>query len=261
MHTLASLHSDMFSVLLHDAPSTIAEALPDWTPWDRLGVVIDEPLGGIGASHLIQIAITSFYEALPRRRGELEVYPDIYAFHVGKGWGTHAAFDFWPARREVMVSGDPRDLLDAINDRGITRLVVPDRPGAEPNYRPKEADTALDRVVSAFAYNPSGVTTNADLKISGKDKRTEINPTRVIHPIRLEKTIDAAKAFKETDIAYIEWLKERENDVSPADMRRAEQQRQRLLKDGLATETYRRIDTTEALKRMAWRARKALAGG
>jgi hypothetical protein len=255
VHTIASLHSDMFSVLLDGTPSSIDGVLPDWTLWDRLGVVIDEPMGGIGASHMIQIAITSYYEASERRRGALEVYPDIYAIHVGKGWGTHSAFDFWPARREVILSDDPRDLLDAINDRGITRLVVPDRPEAALDYRPKEADTAIDRITSAFAYHPSGRADRADVTISGKDKRTEINPSRVIRPIRLEKTVKTAKAFKETDLAYIEWLKERDNDVTAEDVARVELQRKALLKDGAATETYRRIGVVEALKRMAWRAR------
>src|SRR4051812_7496547 len=104
MHTVALLRSEMFGIEVDGIPAQISNVLPGWHLHDRLGLVIDEALGGLGATHLVQIAITSFYAALERRRGELSVYPEIYAFHFGKGRGSHAAFDFWPARREVLLS-------------------------------------------------------------------------------------------------------------------------------------------------------------
>ncbi|RWE06186.1 MAG: hypothetical protein EOS23_31720 [Mesorhizobium sp.] len=64
------------------------------------------------------------------------------------------AFDFWPRRREKILTDDPHTVLDAINDFGITRLAVPD--GIEIEHRPKEEDAALDRIVTAVAYLPSG---------------------------------------------------------------------------------------------------------
>lgn len=253
MHTIALLRSEMFDVSVNGARTGIAEVLPQWNRLDRLGLVIDSALGGLGASHLVQIAITSFYESAKRRQGELTVYPEIYAFHVGKGWGSHAAFDFWPARREVMVSSDPKDLLDAINDRGITRLVVPDRPEVEFDYRPKEVDTALDRIVSAFAYHPGGRTDGADVAIRGNDRRTEINPTRVLRPVYLDRPVVTEKAFKESDTAYVAWLKLRAADITPEENAVAYARRQALVQDGVATETYRRIGVAEALARMASR--------
>ncbi|QTO23367.1 hypothetical protein [Burkholderia seminalis] len=253
MHTITQLRAEMFSVRVRDDAATIDDVFPDWGVLDRLGIVIDEPLGGLGASHLIQIAISRFYDASPRRRAELSVYPDIYAFHVGRGWGSHAAFDFWPARREVILTDDPCDLLDAINDRGITRLVVPDRQEAPFNYRPKEVDTALDRICTAFAYHPSGRTTASDVSISGTDRRTEINPDNVMRPMRLVQPRRLAKPLKESDAAYIEWMKARAGDLGPDDIAYAEARRKALRTDGLATETYRRIGVDEALKRLASR--------
>jgi hypothetical protein len=92
----------------------------------------------------------------PSRRKELAVYPEIYAFHIGRGRGAHAPYDFWPARREVITSMDHREVLDAINDRGITRLAVPDRPIRTVVHRPKEEDAAFDRLASGFVYSASG---------------------------------------------------------------------------------------------------------
>jgi hypothetical protein len=112
---------------------------------------------------LLQIAITSFYDIKPSRRTELTAYPEINAFHIGRGYGAHAPYDFWPARREVITSLDHREVLDAINDRGITRLAVPGRQPRDVIHRPKEVDAALDRIASAFVYSPSGRVADPDL--------------------------------------------------------------------------------------------------
>lgn len=251
MHTVTQLKTAMFDVSVDGAPAKPADVFPGWHLHDRLGVVIDEPLGGLGATHLIQLAITSFYDAAERRRGELTVYPEIFAFHFGKGHGSHAAFDFWPARREVMLSGDPCDLLDAINDRGITRLAVPDRSARAFEYRPKEADTALDRIQSAFAYDPSGRVKDGTIRIAGNHRASEFNPGRVLRPVYLDKPKELDKPFKEADSAYIIWLKLRATDLTQEQRDARIAWRDGMKQDGIVWETYRPITVEDALVMMA----------
>jgi hypothetical protein len=253
MHTVTLLQSAMFDIEIDGAASDVRGLLPDWHIHDRLGLVIDEPLGGLGATHLIQAAITCFYNAAERRRGALTLYPEIYAFHFGGGQGSLAAFDFWPARREVILSDDPRDLLDAINDRGITRLAVPDRPERAVEFRPKEVDTALDRLQSAFVYTPTGRTADADVKIFGNDPRTELNPGRALRPVYRDRPIASAKPFKESDTSFIDWLRLREGDVTADQRAAAIRRREEIRETGLVAETYRRVGIPEALSRMAGR--------
>jgi hypothetical protein len=255
MHVVALLKSDMFDVRIGDGPGGIADIFPHWHPLDRFGLVIDSPLGGLGATHLLQIAITSFYDVKESRRTERKVYPEIYAFHAGKGHGTHAPFDFWPQRREKIVSRDHRDMLDAINDCGITRLAVPDRPLRDLVHRPKEEDAALDRIVTAVAYSSSGRIPRPDFSIAGNDRRTEYNPSRVLRPL----VPDAAPTeparpgiqVKEVDPTYRNWLLEREGDVTEQDRVDAAHRREALKNaSGLATETYRFLRVADALKRL-----------
>ncbi|WP_152536139.1 hypothetical protein [Mesorhizobium loti] len=255
MHVVTLLKADMFDVEIDGKPASIAQALPDWNPHDRFGLVIDDALGGIGATHLLQIAITSFYDIKPSRRTELTVYPEIYAFHIGKGYGAHAPYDFWPARREIITSLDHREVLDAINDRGITRLAVPDRAPREVVHRPKEVDAALDRIASAFVYDPSGRVSDPDLVISGNDRRTEYNPNSALRPrytdSRPASVSTAAKPVKELDSSYQDWLRKREHDLTAEERAFVERRRQELRQDGLVTETYRRVGVREALMRLA----------
>lgn len=123
MHLMALLKSELFEIEIAERRSSIDELFPDWNPLDRFGLVIDEAFGGLGATHLLQAAMCAYYDAKASRRTNLTVYPEIYAFHIGRGFGAHAHYDFWPARREVILETlDHREVLDAINDRGITRL-------------------------------------------------------------------------------------------------------------------------------------------
>jgi hypothetical protein len=257
MHVASLLTSAMFDVEIDGRPASIAQALPDWSPHDRFGVVIDEALGGTGASHLIQVASVAFYDVKPARRRELPVYPEIYAFHVGRWHGSHSAFDFWPARREVIVEGDHRNLLDAINDRAITRLAIPEREPGEIKHRQKEPEAALDRMVQAFLYDPSGRVAQPDLVIAGNDAKTEYSPGRVLRPLYPDaKTPPTPRPgpkgtiVKERDPAYGEWLEARRHDVTDAQRDAIEQARESRKRNGTTSEAYRRIPVEEAVARL-----------
>lgn len=264
MHVVSLLKSGMFDVQIEGKPAAIADVFPDWHAHDRFGLVIDEPFGGIGATHLLQLAMTLFYDVKPSRRTTLAVYPEIYAFHIGKGHGAHAPYDFWPARREVILSNDHREILDAINDRGITRLAVPDRKPRQVQHRPKEEDAALDRIVSAFVYSPGGQVENADLVIAGNDKRTEYNPRQALRPFSPERSSSAvsttARPVKETDTSYTDWLRERKDDVTEDHRLAIEQRRERLRKDGIVSESYRRTAVADALGILAGAGRPCETG-
>lgn len=266
MHVVSLLKTEMFDIDIAGRRASISELFPDWHPHDRFGLVIDEAFGGIGATHLLQSAMMAYYDVKPTRRTTHAVYPEIYAFHVGRGHGAHAPYDFWPARREVILrTSDHREILDAINDRAITRLAVPDRPMRDVVHRPKEEDAAFDRIASAFAYSATGRVADSDVTILGNDRRTEYNPHQALRPLSevapTRPAVVGGRPVKETEDDYLQWLIERDEDVSQADRNLARSRREALKgPSGLATETYRRVSVAEALKRLA-SAGRASEGG
>ncbi len=255
MHMIHLLTSEMFEVWRYGQRSSLQAVFPNWEANDRFGIVIDEPLGGLGATHLIQIAATMFYDAKPNRRTERKVYPEIYALHYGRGFGAHAPFDFWPVRREVILERDHRVLLDAINDRGITRLAIPDRPERCLEHRPKEEDAALDRIVSTILYSPTGQIEGSDFSIRGNDQRTEFNPKQVLRltqgsPQKAVSSAGSSASIKESDTSYYDWIESRKSDITSYDRDRAERRRKTLQDErGLSTESYRFINVADALQR------------
>ncbi|MCK9248331.1 MAG: hypothetical protein M0P31_05055 [Solirubrobacteraceae bacterium] len=254
MHTARQLDESLFTIEIDGRPTDRAALLRGWGPLDRLGVVTHEPLGTIGASHLLQLAITAFYDARPARRDrERPVYPDVFVFHVGGRWGDHADFDVYPPRKEVFVDDDPRSILEAINDRGITRLVVPDRAPEPTQHGWKEPAQALDRIVDAWAYSPTGRVAGGDVAVSASGARAEANVRMILEPTDSYHERQQMRAhIGQIRVPADELLPSPppRTDEAPEDLRRRLLDRRRALEgpDGARTETYRRIAVADALR-------------
>jgi hypothetical protein len=248
MHTLTQLSTSQFRIDgLSSAAPQDNTIFPAWTRDDRFGIVINDPLGGVGASHLIQLAICAFYDSRPECRAGVNLYPEIYAFHLGQGWGSHAEYDFWPPRRETVVSGSPQDLLDAILDRAVTRLALPEAGSTalypDGTFDVKEVGALEDRLRSAFVYSSTGRVQSADFALTGIDRRTEVNPQRVLNLYETRPNLPRRdrmrRPLKEFDPQYEDYQKRRAQEVDEIDVGSARSARESLRdQDGHVRETY-----------------------
>ena len=148
---------------------------------------------------------------------------------------------------------DHRVVLDAINDRGITRLALPDRPKRDIEHRPKEVDAALDRIVSVILYSPTGKVHAPEFSIRCNNERSAFNPKEVLRLAQgsrrptIPNTVSSG-AFKERDTSFHDWIERRRWDTTPRDRERAEQRRIALQDEtGLPSESYRFANVAEAL--------------
>lgn len=222
MHTAEELSSPGFAIQMDGRAATLDDLLPGFGEHDRLGVVVRHPCGAVGASTLILAAVTGFYDAQRAKGAEFFIYPDYFLFHVGKRLGDHGMLDIWPSHKEVVVADQPEALLRAINDRGITRLVVEDRPPVEKEFERESLASARNRILTALAYSPTGRVADSAVEIAGSDV-TESYVTAV-----LETSSDLAARIAE-QIAV---------------------GRQALAKEGAPVESYRLLTLGEALARL-----------
>lgn len=200
MHVSVLCRSELFTAQTRGRPSDPQVILPDWTRHDRLGVVMSSPLGAVGASLMIQLAVALSYEAQPQRREDQ--YPPVFLFHVGGRFGDFSPMDVWPPRREVFVPADPYALLGALNDRGITRLLLPEA-GEEPDDSTVSAEPWRSRdwirrspsgwtdgssfsehLASAYLYSPCGRTAQGETVLSSSDPECEAMVEDVLEPHR-----------------------------------------------------------------------------
>jgi hypothetical protein len=249
MHSSRELRSSSFEIGVDGRPARLDELFEGFGEQDRLGVVMSRPCGAVGASALISATITAFYDLQRARGPDFFIYPDYYLFHVGRPLGDHARLDVWPRRKEVVVEEAPQAILEAIDDRAITRLVVEEgEQGAdgEPALDDEVVASARARVATCLAYSPAGRVAHPDVRIAS-NPITEgyveaiLDPEARIAGLRAEAGGDGARASR---IAAIE---ARLHEVEPEVRRRILGSRRELLEDGVPVETYRRIDLDEAL--------------
>jgi hypothetical protein len=275
MHSSRELRSSSFEVRVDGRPARLEDVFEGFGEHDRLGVVMSRPCGAVGASALITATITAFYDLHRARGPEFFVYPDYYLFHVGRPLGDHARLDVWPRRKEVVVGEEPQAILEAIDDRGITRLVVEDGEVAESELDDEVVASARGRIKTCLAYSPAGRVADADVEIASNPV-TEgyveaiLDPEARVSRLRAEADaaepgaggasvpqpdparagasvprVDAAEANAlRARIAAIESrLGEVEREVRLAILR----SRGDLLEGGVPVETYRRIGLDQAL--------------
>ena len=238
MHTSTELHQDSFAVSVDGATATIDDLLPGFSAQDRIGIVVDEPCGGVGASCLLLAAVTAFYD-IQRARGEdFFIYPDYFVFHAGRRIGDYGMLDVWPDHKEVEVVGGPEQMLRAINDRGITRVLVPDGEPVGADFDRQTLASAESRIVGAFAYAPTGRVADPDVVLAGDDV-TESCVAAVLDPTARDPDDPSEPVQRGGDRAA--------NERWAAAGARKRRQRAALQTGGRPSESYRRITVKQAL--------------
>ena len=245
MHSSRELRSSSIEITVGGREVRLTDLLAGFGEHDRLGIVISRPCGGVGASALITATITAFYDLHRARGPDFFVYPDYFLFHVGRPLGDHARLDIWPSRKEVVVSEDPAQVLEAINDRAITRLVVEDGEPGRPAFEPEALASAHARIATCLVYSASGRVRDADVRIRSNPVSegyvdAVLDPeARIAH---LRETNEPARA---------DAIEARLGEVAPEERRRIKRARSDLVENGVAVETYRRSTLDEALGLLA----------
>lgn len=259
MHT-QNLDPSLLDIRLHGKSARLAELFPRWGASDRLGVIVASPMGAVGAAALIAAAIGRFYEARQERGARAWVYPEIYAFHVGGLFGDLSYFDFLPSRKEVFLPSDePLAILEALNDRAITHLAVPDAAPATHEFIWQELNVALERIADAFVYGSTGRVGDADVAI-GLDPALDELVLGVLRPAQLlidwdpVATLGTPRAPQGDGRWRRDWLAGvRRRMVETTEDQRAAAERafEACRHEGRVEQHFRRIDPREALSRIA----------
>ena len=265
MHSSRELRSSSFDVRVDGRPARLEDVFEGFGEQDRLGVVMSRPCGAVGASALITATITAFYDLHRARGADFFVYPDYYLFHLGRPLGDHARLDVWPRRKEVVVGEDAQAILEAIDDRAISRLVVEDGEADEAVLDDEVVASARGRIRTCLAYAAGGRVRDADVEITGNEV-TEGYVKAILDPERRIERLRAELAEAEADApqagalrARIASIESRIGEVDRDVRMRILRERGGLLTGGVPVETYRRISLDEALGLLG--SRVAVAAG
>jgi hypothetical protein len=242
MHSAQELRSSSFRIVLDGREVALTQLFEGFDDRDRLGVVVRSPCGAVGASALITATVTAFYDIQRARGPDFFIYPDYFLFHVGRPLGDHSMLDVWPGHKEVVVGDCPERILEAINDRAITRLVVEDGEHGEPAFERETLASAGERIVTCLAYSPSGRVREAAIRIESNPV-TEGYVETVLDP---EAHLAELRAGDEPT-GYVEAIAARTGEVEPEVRGKIREARAHLMENGAPVETYRLISLDDAL--------------
>jgi hypothetical protein len=249
MHSSQELESSMFDIRVGGREQRLVDLFEGFEEQDRLGVVVRRPFGAVGASALITAAVTAFYDIQRARGEEFFIYPDYYLFHVGRPLGDHSALDVWPGHKEVVTPDAPEAILRAINDRAITRLALEDGEPGSAEFDRESLASARNRIRTCLAYAPAGRVRDADVRMASNDVaegyvRAALDP---------EGALAEMAGAEDGGGAYAQAVAARAGEIDPETRARLRAQRADVVEDGVAVESYRRIDLDEALGLLAGR--------
>jgi hypothetical protein len=181
MHTSHVLSSGDFQITADGRPASLAELLPGFDEHTRLGIVVTEDGAAAGASSLILAAVTGFYDRLRATESDFFAYADYFAFHVGASRGSLRELDVFPEHKEPVVADEAEEILRAINDRGVTHLLVPE--GARGGSLGRDTrHSARRRIRTAIAYSPAGRVENPDVEITAGVQAEQFVTAMLGHP-------------------------------------------------------------------------------
>jgi hypothetical protein len=166
MHSSRELSSSSFETEVGGVAATLEELFEGFREQDRLGVVLTQPCGAVGASALITATITAFYDIQRARRPNFFIYPDYYLFHVGGRSGTTGGSTSgrgtrrWSCRPEPTACSRPSTTAPS---RGSS---VEDGAAGQTPSDPGALASAHARVETCLAYSPSGRVEDADVRIA-----------------------------------------------------------------------------------------------
>lgn len=231
MHTTKIINSSNFTFEIGKDKAVFEEIFPEFNEHDRIGVIVNDYCGAIGASAIILSAVTKFYDAyrsqLGNEKNKLRIYPEYFLFHVGKYFGDHQQMDIWPSHREIVVENNAEKILEAINDRAITRLIVEDvSPNYSADFLRETLSSAKERIKTTLAYSSTG---------------------------RVEKVDITAKSTFNVERFVLNTLKESKNlnVLSESTYEKLKQNRHSLIMENYIQETYRVVSLTEAVHMLA----------
>ena len=193
MHS-SELRGDGFRIERGGVVVGHAEMFASFRETDRLGGVMSGPLDGLGATTLIMAHVAAFYDRYRERGGEFFAYADFFTFQRGGVCADYGMCDIWPAHKQVLVPDDGQGTVEAVTDRGVNVLLVPDGRVRAEAIEPVDMESARRNVRCCYVYSETGVTAEADLVIECDRDPLEKYAMSVVDTLPNDEAQGAARA-------------------------------------------------------------------
>ena len=168
MHS-STLRGTDFMICIKGSLCDHAEYFKDFKNTARLGLLTPDGLEGVGAINLVMAYVTAFYDTYRAVSDDFFAYPDYFSFQSRMPLADYKMFDIWPDHKNVHVPDDPKSRLNAINDRGINILLLPDKSPTDHSYERPQLESARRNITRCYVYAMSGQMAHAGMTIQSQN--------------------------------------------------------------------------------------------
>ncbi len=190
----------------------------------RVGLVAPQRVDGVGAMTLVMAHVTAFYDRYRAEGVGFFAYPDYYSFQTETPLAHYSNADIWPNHKNVLAGETPVDRLNAINDRAINTLIVPDVVPTEHDFERTQLECARRTIDCCYLYAFTDAIADADVVIECEKKPLVGWANSVFET----EALYGDKAVAELRAEWDEWVENRPK----------------------LTQTFKRISLDEALQRL-----------
>ena len=167
MHS-SSLRDSDFEIIVNGKTVRHADLFSDFISTRRFGIVAPTHFAVAGSVNLLMAHVTAFFDCYRATDEEFFAYPDFYSFQTSAPKTLSGMFDIWPAHKDVVVENSHSACINAITDRAVNILVVPEGERRTHAYEPEQL-AAADRIIdTCYTYATNGTVTSPDLVIRCK---------------------------------------------------------------------------------------------
>ncbi len=194
MHTNRLLRTPDFGFTVDGTEAVFDDVLPGLTTADRVAIVTRTPGGSLAAAPLLLAAVARYYEELRAQRDDFYRYPSYFVVHVGELRAYHGWLDVWAEHKEVVVPAEAEAVLDALHDRGITRVLLEDVAPAGGELMRETANWFLEDVRDVYSFTPGrdfGALTVRSSPAGAKFVREAVKASRGLLPEQVAAEITA----------------------------------------------------------------------
>ena len=220
MHS-PTLRGTDFELIVDGRSQSHADYFRGFLRTGRLGLIAPNGPDGAGVVNLLMAHVTAFYDDYRAESDAFFAYPDFFAFQHRLPVADYGMLDIWPTHKCVHVAPDPLEVLQAVTDRGVNVLLVPDGTHRDHAFNDIALASARRNIDQCYAYAFEGHVKNADIAI---------RCSREPFAQWVASMFDTCKEGEQIDRRCRDWLDRCQGDT--------------------LEQTYRRLSLEEALGRL-----------
>lgn len=132
----------------------------------KVGIYTPNGIEAIGATNLILLFVTSFYDRMRSIGEDFYLYPEFYTFQENKPVTDYAMFDIYPLEKNVFLENGLEDFFQKIEEKKFNILLIPEDKNIMEDLSEAQIKEFSQYVQRYYLYSEIGEVSHPNLKIS-----------------------------------------------------------------------------------------------